>query len=96
MSDAKEFAIRIEFRRDEDGRCHVGSPNLLGLHLAGHDMDALRRDLDAIIKDLVWFNFGRVIDRLLWVPSLDEITEEFKASQAASHTEFCVMELEAA
>jgi hypothetical protein len=97
MTNAQEFAVRVEFRRDEDGRCHIGSPDLIGLHLAGHDMDVLRKELDTIIKDLVWFNLGRVIDRLRWVPSLEEIAEKYKAAQAKEdHAEFCVMYLEAA
>ena len=95
MPDSREFAVRIEFRLDEDGRCHIGSPDLIGLHLAGHDIDALRRDLDTIIKDLVWHNLGRVIEHLRWIPNLDEIAAKYKATQA-DHTEFCVMELEAA
>lgn len=91
-----EFAVRIDFRNDQDGRCYISSPDLIGLHLAGDDLDVLRRELDTIIKDLVWHNLNRVIDEIRWVPNLDEITAKYHASQksvAATHTEVCVMQL---
>jgi predicted RNase H-like HicB family nuclease len=93
-----EFAVRIEFRRG-DGRCYISSPDLPGLHLAGDDLDALRNQLDTIIKDLVWHNYNRVIDKLRWIPNLDEIVEKYKAAERTidtDHTEVCVMQLEAA
>jgi hypothetical protein len=97
MTDDQEFAVRIEFRHDEDGRCHIGSPDLFGLYLAGHDMDALRKDLEPIIKDLVWHNHGRAINNLRFIPSLIEIAEKYKAVQSdTEHSEICVMQLAAA
>ena len=95
---ASEFALRIEFRHG-DGRCYISSPDLPGLHLAGDDMDALRAQLDKIIKDIVWHNHNRVIDKLRWIPSLDEIAEKYQTisrSMEPGHTEVCVMELDAA
>jgi hypothetical protein len=99
MSDTGEFAVRVEFRRDQDGRCYIGSPDLIGLHLAGDDLPALRRDLDTIIRDLVWFNHNRVIDAIRWIPSLDQVAQNFadaKTVDPQSSNETCVIHLEAA
>lgn len=57
---ATEFAVRIEFRHG-DGRCYISSPDLVGLHLAGPDMAALRNDLEPVIKDLVYYNMPRLL-----------------------------------
>ena len=92
-----EFAVRVLFRHDDEGRCYIESPDLIGLHLAGSDLDAMRRELDTIIKDLVWFNHDRVIDKIRWIPSLDEVAAKFKAATernlTAEHTEVCVINL---
>ena len=94
-----EFAVRIDFRRG-DGRCYISSPDLVGLHLAGLDMNALRSDLEPVIKDLVYHNLNRVIDKLRFIPSLEEISEKYHSIQKieddSGRTEFCLIQLEAA
>jgi hypothetical protein len=95
---ATEFALRIDFRRGE-GRCYISSPDLVGLHLAGPDMDALREDLEPVIKDLVFHNLNRVIDKLRFIPSLEEIAEKYHTLQnldESGRTEVCLIQLQAA
>lgn len=98
MAKSNEFAVRVEFRRSADGRCYIESPDLVGLHLAGHDLDVLRKELEPIMKDLIWYNHNRVIDRLHWVPSLEEIGERFNTTRRTDdeRTELCVISLKAA
>jgi hypothetical protein len=98
MAEANEFAVRVEFRRGDDGRCYIGSPDIVGLHLAGHDIEALRHELEPIIKDLIWYNLDRVIDRFHWIPSLEEIGERFNSARRLDdeRTELCVISLKAA
>lgn len=89
-------SVRIEFRHS-DGRCYISSPDLPGLHLAGDDMDALRAQLDTIIKDIVWHNHNNIIDKFRWIPSLNEIAKKYNISEhpiESSRTEICVMELD--
>jgi hypothetical protein len=92
---ATEFAIRIEFRHG-DGRCYISSPDLKGLHLAGSDMGTLRADLEIVIKDLMYHNYNRVIDRLRFVPSLEEISEKYQSlrqlDDESRTTEVCLIE----
>lgn len=71
--DTREFAIQLLFARRNDGRFHVHSPNVPGLHLAGRDLAAIRSDIEPIIKDLLYFNSKVIIDEIRWVPSLEEI-----------------------
>jgi hypothetical protein len=95
---ATEFAVRIDFRRG-DGRCYISSPDLVGLHLAGSDMNALRADLEAVIKDLVYHNLSRVIDKLRFIPSLEEIADKYHTLQSledSGRTEVCLIQLQAA
>ena len=99
MAEVKEFAMRVEFRHDSEGRCYISSPDLPGLHLAGDNMEILRGQLDKIIRDLARHNLNISIGRLRWVPSLDEVTEKhrhFLRTLDAGRTEVCVMELAAA
>jgi hypothetical protein len=94
----REFAVRIEFRHGE-GRCYVSSPDLVGLHLAGPDMVALRNDLEPAIKDLIFFNLHLTIDILRFVPNLDGIVEQYdkiKNSGREESTEVCLVQLKAA
>ena len=99
MGDTGEFAVRIEFRRGDDGYCYIGSPDLFGLHLAGPDLNLLRSELDTIIRDLVWFNHNRVLDAIRWIPSLEQIAQKYtdaKVVDAQSRSEICILQLEAA
>ncbi|HXQ66715.1 MAG TPA: hypothetical protein VN980_09100 [Alphaproteobacteria bacterium] len=73
MTAAKEFMIQILFKKSADGRFHVHSPNLAGLHLAGRDLATIRADLEPIVKDLLFYNSNVIADKIRWVPSLEEV-----------------------
>ncbi|HKO10122.1 MAG TPA: hypothetical protein VJ487_20630 [Alphaproteobacteria bacterium] len=73
MTAAKEFMIQILFKKSGDGRFHVHSPDLAGLHLAGRDLATIRADLEPIVKDLLFYNSNVIADKIRWVPRLEEI-----------------------
>jgi hypothetical protein len=79
MTSPNEFRIEIFFDKRDDGRFHVHSPSVPGLYLAGADLDALRADVEPIVKDLLWFNKKIIVDSVRWVPSLDDIVNTLKA-----------------
>jgi len=82
---AKEsgFVARVKFEKRPDGRFHIQSPNIPGLHLAGRDLDQIRADLEPIVKDLLFHNLNIVVDKLSWVPSIDAVVRKLKAGEPA-------------
>lgn len=72
MPKTKEVSIEIEYERHSDGRYYIRSRDLPGFRLAGTDIDALQRDLDPAVKDLLLYNMGFEVDRLRWVPTPEE------------------------
>ena len=77
------FVAQVKFVRRPDGRFHINSPGIPGLHLAGRDLDRIRADLEPIVKDLLFHNHNIVVDQLSWVPSLDDTFKKAKAGQLA-------------
>ena len=73
MSVEGEFAVRLVFDKHADGRYHIYSPNVPGLHLAGTDLDALRRDIEPVVKDLLLHNKKLVVEKVRWVPPLESV-----------------------
>ena len=76
MTDTKEFMIQILFETSGDGRFHVHSPDLAGLHLAGRDLATIRADLEPIVKELLFHNSNVIADKIRWVPSLEEVVSQ--------------------
>jgi|SRR5208282_2781117 len=76
MADVKEFMIQILFKKSGDGRFHVHSPDLAGLHLAGRDLTTIRADLEPIVKELLFHNSHVIADKIRWVPSLEEVVRQ--------------------
>jgi predicted RNase H-like HicB family nuclease len=76
MPSSNEFAIELLFDKSRDGRFHVHSPNVPGLHLAGYDLAAIRADIEPIVKDLLYHNSGVIVDHIRWVPSLEELIRQ--------------------
>jgi len=79
MTTQNEFRIEIVFDKRDDGRFHIHSASVPGLHLAGIDLDALRADVEPVVKDLLWFNKKIIVDSVRWIPSLDDIVDKLKA-----------------
>lgn len=84
MAEAREFALKLLVQRKDDGQFCISSPNLPGLHLAGHDLDKIRADLEPIIKDLLYFNTDFVADQIKWVPSLEQVMHDVKQALSPS------------
>jgi len=74
MAGPNTVAIELRFDRRDDGRYHIYSPDLPGLHLAGMDLDALRGDFQSAIRDLIDANVKIPIERLHFFPNLAGIS----------------------
>jgi hypothetical protein len=89
----QEISIEMVYERHSDGRYHVTSEDVPGFQMVGMDIDAIQNDLDEVIKDLLRYNSGFVVEQLRWVPSLEDIKHhlqkpnpEGKARYVASGT----------
>ncbi len=71
-----EFLIQLLFDKNRDGRIHVHSPNMPGLHLAGDDLESIQDDIEPIVKELLLHNSHVIVDQIRWVPSLEEIVRQ--------------------
>src|SRR5438128_3129922 len=78
MHASTEFSICVHFDKAEDGRYYVHSPNVIGLHLAGTDIDLIRREIETIVKDLLLLNHQITANEIRWVPSLDHVVKQLK------------------
>ncbi|MCK6452655.1 MAG: hypothetical protein L6R19_17675 [Alphaproteobacteria bacterium] len=85
-----EFAIQLLFDKRGDGRIHVHSPNVPGLHLAGDDLDAIRADIEPIVKDLLYYNSNLIVDQIHWVPGLEEVVRQM-AEPSEPRSKFLVI-----
>lgn len=72
-----EFAIELYFDLRSDGRYYIHSPHVPGLRLAGSDLEALRDDIEPAVRDLLLHNRELQVDSIRWVPSLDEVMDQF-------------------
>ena len=75
MGQAAKFIIELLLEKKGDGRFYVRSPNLAGLHLASSDIEAIRADIEPVVKDLLFYNKNFRADEIAWVPSLEQITD---------------------
>jgi hypothetical protein len=75
MSEDCDIPLVLHFRRRSNGRYSVKSPDLPGLFLASDDIDALKRDIDTVIRDLFYFNKSVFVDDVHWHPSKDAAFE---------------------
>jgi hypothetical protein len=78
MRRAGEFVIELQFEKRSDGRYHVYSPNVAGLHLAGLNLPALCADVEPAVKHLLKHNANIEADQVRWVPTLEEVQHQFK------------------
>jgi predicted RNase H-like HicB family nuclease len=68
-----ECAIELNFDRRDDGRFHIHSPDLPGLHLIGPSPDALVADLDSVLKDMLHATTSQAVDTMLAVPNFQNL-----------------------
>lgn len=78
MKSRIEFAIELLFEKRSDGRYHVHSPNVPGLHLAGFDLKALCDDVEPAVKHLLQHNAKIEADEVRWVPTIEEVRQRFE------------------
>jgi hypothetical protein len=90
MSRPNVIAIELKFDRHDDGRYHIHSPDLPGLHLAGMNLDALRADFDSVLRDLLKGNANATAERIHHIPNL---ANQFGADPALGMRETCVVTL---
>jgi hypothetical protein len=90
MGRPNVIALELRFDRHEDGRVHIHSPDLPGLHLAGMNVDALRGDLESVLRDLLKANAAATVERLHFFPNLGSLTG---TSATAPKRETCVVTL---
>lgn len=72
-----EFSIELLFDQRSDGRYFIHSPHVPGLGLAGPDLEALCADIEPAVKDLLRHNRDFTVESIRWVPSIDEVLEQF-------------------
>lgn len=76
MQTSDRFSIQLLFDQRSDGRVHVHSPTVPGLHLAGYDVAAIKDDIEPMLKDILLNNSKIVIDEIEWIPSLDALLDQ--------------------
>ena len=69
----QEISIEMVYERLSDGRYHVTSEDVPGFQMVGLDIDAIQNDIDEVIRDLLRYNSGFVVEELRWVPSLEDV-----------------------
>jgi hypothetical protein len=70
---AEEMSIVLHYERDAHLRYKIRSESLPWLHLEGTDIDALQRDLNPVVSDLLRHNMGFEVESIRWVPSPEEV-----------------------
>ena len=87
MPEDQGIPVVLNFGRKSDGRYSVKSPDLPGLFLASDDIDALKRDIDIVIRDLFYFNKNIFVDDVHWHPSKDAAFETVRRLTPATDSE---------
>jgi hypothetical protein len=80
MTKPTGFVIQLLFDQRMDGRFHVHSPDVPGLHLAGPNLDEIRPDIEPVLKDILFHNSDVVVDKIDWYPSLEDVVKQMTSS----------------
>jgi len=91
MAPSQEFGIQLFYDKRPDGRYHIHSPNIPGLHVAGSDLDEIKVDVEPLVIDLLFHNSGIVVDTIQWVPSLEDMVSHMKNSPATAKEKILVI-----
>lgn len=68
-----ECAIEVRYDKREDGRFHIHSPDLPGLHLVGSNPDALTADLEPVLREMLRVTTSQAIDTMMVLPSFETL-----------------------
>lgn len=74
----KEISIVLQYEKHPDGCYYIRSNSLPGFRLAGPDIDALQRDLNPVVTDLLLHNMGIEVESIRWVPSPDDVKQQLQ------------------
>lgn len=69
----QELRLQLRFEKHPDGRYRIRSDEMPELRLEGPDFDALQRDIDPVVSDLLLHNLGFDVEDVRWVPSLEDV-----------------------
>jgi len=71
----REVSIVLEYEKHGDGCYYIRSNSIPGFRLQGPDFDALHRDLNPVVTDLLRHNMGMDVESIRWVPSPEEVKQ---------------------
>jgi hypothetical protein len=71
----QEMSIVLIYEKHPDGCYYIRSESLEGFRLEGPDIDALQRDLNPVVTDLLFHNMGFEVESIRWVPSPEEVKQ---------------------
>jgi len=74
----RELSIVLHYEKHSDGRYRIRSESLPGFRLEGPDIDALQRDLNPVVSDLLLHNMGFEVESLRWVPSPEDVKKHLQ------------------
>jgi hypothetical protein len=84
MPNHSEFAIRLVYDHRPDGRFHISSPDIPGLHLNGPNLEGIAEDIEPLVRELLLHNSGVVVDTIKWVPPLEEMVNQMRRPTAGA------------
>jgi len=74
----QEMSIILNYEKHPDGCYCIHSEALPWLRMANPDIDALHRDLDPVVKDLLLHNMGFEVESIRWIPSPEDIKKHLQ------------------
>ncbi len=75
----RELSIVMRYEKHPDGRYRIRTDSIPGFRLEGPDIDALQRDLNPVVSDLLLHNMGFEVEDIRWVPSPEEVKQHLQA-----------------
>jgi predicted RNase H-like HicB family nuclease len=74
----REMSIVLNYEKHPDGCYYVRCDSIPGFHLEGPDIDAIQRDLNPVVSDLLLHNLGFEVEHIRWVPGPDEVKQHLQ------------------
>ncbi|HEY5046887.1 MAG TPA: hypothetical protein VII49_02570 [Rhizomicrobium sp.] len=75
---ARELSIVLHYEKHANGRYRIRSESLAWLRLEGPDIDALQRDINPVVTDLLLHNMGFEVESIRWVPSPEDVKHHLR------------------
>ncbi len=74
----REMSIVLHYEKHPDGCYYIRSDALPWLRLSGPDIDAIHRDLNPVVSELLLRNLGFEVETLRWVPSPEDVKQHLQ------------------